>query len=164
MKAPLARLLAVSLLLAVALPGCSRIAESRLNPFNWFGSSQAEPVSLTPEGGYQEPGDARIAAAQITALETRKVSGGAIVLATGLPPTMGWWDAELVPQGEVDKNGTLTYRLVMAEPPRDSRDARRTGAPFAREIVASVFLSEVRLANIRKIVVEGNGNARSVSR
>lgn len=163
MKAPLLTVLAVSL----AITGCARVSESRLNPFNWFGSSREEVVTLAPEGGYVVPQtDYRLPAVQITALSLQPVSGGAILVATGIAPTQGWWDAELVSTTGHDDpvDGKLTYRLLMAEPTRGTPDATRTGSSATREITVSKFLSNQKVALLRKLVVEGQSNARSVSR
>lgn len=162
MKAPLLAVLAATF----ALSGCTTVRESRLNPLNWFGSSQPEAVTLAPEGGYATPvQDFRQPALQITELALRPVSGGAIVVATGTAPTQGWWDAELVSDTD-DKpvDGVLKFRLLMAQPNPGDPAGSRSGTPQSREITVSKFLPNQRVAVLRKVVVEGQGNARSVSR
>lgn len=163
MKAPLTTVVVLSLALGA---GCSRISESRFNPLNWFGSSQPAATTLAPEGGYAQTDDLRVPAAQITAMTLHRVSGGAMLMVTGVAPTQGWWDAELVPvdMGERPVSGVLAYRLLMAEPTPGSADAARTGAPATREITVSRFISDVKLADVRKLVVEGANGARSMSR
>lgn len=166
MKAPLIPVLTLSLALAAALPGCSRISDSRLNPLNWFKSSQPAATTLAPENGYVDVDDRRVPAAQIVSMTLHKVSGGAMLMVTGVAPTQGWWDAELVPVDAGDRpvDGVLAYRLLMAEPTPGSADAARTGDPATREITVSRFLSDVKLSDVRKLVVEGANGARSMSR
>ena len=147
---------------ALTLGACGRVAESRLNPFNWFGRS--EPVAATtlaPAGGYAElPQDGRLTVAQVTGLEVTRAPGGALVVARGLPPTQGWWDAELVALDGGPVDGVLTFAFRVAEPP----EARRVSTPQSRELTAGLFLSDQRLAGVRRIVVQGTANSRAVNR
>ena len=148
---------------ALTLGACGRVAESRLNPFNWFGRS--EPVAATtlaPAGGYAElPQDGRLTVAQVTALEITRTPGGALLVARGLPPTQGWWDAELVAlDGGEPAEGVLTFAFRVAEPP----EARRVSTPQSRELTAGVFLTDQTLEGVRRIVVQGSGNSRAVTR
>lgn len=155
--------LTAALVLTLALSGCG-FGQSRLNPLNWFGSSQAE--TLEPEGGYPViDGDDRNMVAQVTALEIKRTLDGAIVTARGLPPTQGYWDAELVPEDKgrpVD--GVITYHFLLREPPAGSPAAGRVMTTESREIVAGAFINTTRLANTSKIVVIAAGNSRSISR
>jgi len=155
--------LTAALALTLALSGCG-FGQSRLNPFNWFGSQQVE--TLEPEGGYPViDGDTRDMVDQVTALEIKRTLDGAIVTARGLPPTQGFWDAELVPDDKgrpVD--GVVTYHFLLREPPAGSPAAARVMNPESREIVAAAFINTTRLANTSKIVVIAAGNTRSISR
>lgn len=140
---------------ALGLAGCGRIRESRLNPFNWFGRSQeAEKVAL-PEA----PKDPRALVQTVLSLTVEETSGGAIVRATGLPPTQGWWDAELVAQ-PLDENGRLVldFRIF---PPIEST---RAGTPPSREVVVALFLTAFKLETVREIIVQGETNARASRR
>ena len=79
--------------------------DSKLNPFNWFGHSQEAPA-VPQETASGIANDPRQLVAQVTTLDVAETAGGAIVRANGLPPTQGWWKAELVAEnhGEpVDK-------------------------------------------------------------
>jgi hypothetical protein len=162
MKTPVLATLALSLTLA----GCGTVRESRLNPFNWFGRSTESPASLTPAGGYDKAiGDNRALVAQVTRFEVKPAHGGAILSAAGLPPTQGWWDAELVAENDgYPEDGVLTYRFVVAEPLRGTPVARRVSTPESREVTVAKYISNLRLAGVRRIVVTGAGNARSVNR
>ena len=153
MRTPIAALLVAT----IAVTGCARVRDSKLNPFNWFGKSKSERVQVVEA----VPGDPRPLVQQVTALEVARQPGGAIIHATGLPPTQGWWEAALLPVNDgVAENGTLTYRFVVSQPP----EARRVSTPQSRELTAAVFLSDIRLQDVSRIVVEGATNSRSVAR
>ena len=158
----LTRLVPFVLVLAVA--GCG-FSQSRLNPFNWFGGDQEE-ATLEPEGGYaQAEADYRPLVAQVTRLEVKPTQGGAIVSAAGLPPTQGWWDAELIAENDgFAVDGVMSYRFVLMPPSADSPAARRVLTPESREVTVAAYINNVRLTDVRKIVVTGANNARSVSR
>lgn len=153
MRRPIAALLVAT----IAVTGCSRIRDSKLNPFNWFGKSRSEQVQVV-DGVAQDP---RPLVSEVTALDVARQPGGAIIRASGLPPTQGWWDAALLPvnDGIADK-GTLTYRFVVNQP----LEPRRVSTPQSREVTAAVFLSDIRLQDVGRIVVQGASNSRSVSR
>lgn len=156
MSKPLMAGLAVALLLG----GCGGIRDSRINPFNWFGQSQ-EVDSLAPAGGWATTLDNRALVAEVTELAVERFPGGAIIRAEGLPPTQGWWDAELVALNDgraVD--GVLTYEFRVAAP----RAATRVSTPQSRAISAAVRVSDRRLDGVGSIVVRGAQNARSVRR
>jgi hypothetical protein len=152
--------LAISVVLILGLAGCGGFRDSRLNPLNWFKRPTSEATSLEPKGGY-EAGDNRALVAEVTALEVSAMPGGAIVNAVGLPPTQGWWDAELVPDNFGDPvDGVMTYRFKIAEPRWD----KRAGTPQSREVTAAAFLTDLKLQEISEIVVVGERNQRSVRR
>lgn len=158
--APLALLLA----LAVTLSACGGWRESRINPRNWFGKQ--EVTSLEPKEGYPDVAeDPRELVAQVTNLEVKQTQGGAIVAATGLPPTQGWWGAELLAENDGEPvEGVMTYRFVVAWPNPGSPPSQRVMTPQSREVTAAAFLSNVKLTEVKKIVVIGATNERSVRR
>lgn len=163
MKSPLIALVVLSLVLT----GCGRVRESRLNPFNWFGQSRPVASTLAPEGGYAKAiEDYRVPVATVTALEIKQVQGGVMLVAKGLPPTQGWWDAELVAEDEENPvDGTLNYTFLLSEPLPGTAVATRVSTPQSREITVGLFISKFKLGDdVRKITVTGTGNARSVSR
>jgi hypothetical protein len=148
--------IALLVTLCVALSGCGRLRESRLNPFNWFGRSVERTAPVTADGS-AAPTDNRILVSQVTALQVDQMPGGAVIAATGLPPTQGWWDAELVPENDGEPvEGVMTYRFVVAEPPFRNRE----GVPQSREVTAGAFLSDIKLEAISEIVVLGESNSR----
>jgi hypothetical protein len=152
--------------LLAALAGCGGFRDSDLNPFNWFGRSQAEATTLTPAGGYGiASGDFRVPVNEVTRLEILRNAEGAIVSVAGLPQTQGWWDAELVAENAgLPVDGVLTYRFVVAEPLPGTPPASRVLTPQSREVTAAAFLSNIKLQGVRRIVVTGAANSRSVNR
>ena len=79
--------------------------------------------------------------------------------ASGVTPTQGWWDAELVKR-DVEDEGVLVYEFRLQPP------AEQTGVSTqqSREIDVAIYLSDVKLQNVREIVVQGAKNARSARR
>jgi hypothetical protein len=140
------------------LGGCAGVRQSSLNPFNWFGRSTettATAVSVPTRV------DGRLLVAQVTELAVEPVTGGAIVRAVGLPPTQGWWGAELLPENDfLAREGELSFRFVVAPP----IEPRPQGSPVTREVSAGIFVSDTRLSEARRITVTGAGNARSTAR
>ena len=149
------------MLAALSLTSCGRIRESRiLNPFNWFGRSQESQVAAAAT----DPNviaDGRLLVADVTELEIARQPGGAIIRASGLPPTQGWWDTELIADNDgVPVDGVLTYRFVIAKPIGQTR----VSTPQSRELTVATYLSDIKLAEVRKIVVLGAQNSRSMRR
>jgi hypothetical protein len=138
------------------LSGCGGFNASSLNPFTWFGSSdETAPIAIPIRV------DDRPLVAQVTELAVEPMRGGAIVRAVGLPPTQGWWDAQLIPENRFEpENGELSFRFVLAPPP----GPRPQGAPVTREVSAGIFVSDFKLANTRRITVTGADNARTTTR
>ena len=155
------RLVATMLLVAMSLTlaDCGRIRDSRLNPFNWFGHSRAAATAAATLPG--EASDGRQLIQQVTSLDVEQVTGGAIIRAAGLPPTQGWWKADLVADNRgrpVD--GVLTYRFLVFQPAGQAA----VSTPQSRELTAAVFMSDNKLAEVTKIVVQGETNNRSTGR
>lgn len=142
---------AVLVACALVLTGCARVSESRFNPFNWFGGSRSEERVAT----VQERSDPRPLVARITALRVERTPSGAIIRATGVPPTQGWYAGELVPEADGPVGGVLAYRF-RAAPPLESA---RVSTQQSRELVVAVSVSSITLADTRVIRVIGAGNA-----
>ncbi len=143
------------LVLSTVLAGCGRFRDSRLNPFNWFRPAEAVAVGDL----YIRPEDPRALVAQVTDLKVEPYPGGAILRATGLPPSQGFWEAELVEQ-PLDEKGRLVFEFRVF-PPLDPQPA---GTPRSREIVVAVALSERKLEGVSALVVQGASNALSAGR
>lgn len=144
-----------ALVLATVLSGCAAIRESRLNPLNWFGRAEAAAVTDL----YVRPEDPRALVAAVTDLQVEPYPGGAIVRATGLPPTQGHWDAELVAQ-PLDDQGRLVFEFRVFPPPLPAA----AGAVRSRQITVAASVSTIALQGVTSIVVQGAGNALSSRR
>lgn len=148
MKTPLI----VALSLVLVLGAC----QSRLNPFNWFGrSAPVEKVVLT-EG---EAVDPRLLVDEVLSLDIESFPGGAIIRAEGRNPTQGYWDAELVAR-PVDENGVLVFDFRVFPPVTD----QPASTVVSREVVVATFVSDIRLAQVASIVVQGETNSLSPRR
>lgn len=142
---------------AAVVAGCGRIRESRLNPFNWFGGARRrERVAAEGTPAAQ---DQRLLVAEVVSLSVDPYSAGAIIRAKGIPPSQGWWDAELVAR-PIDENGVLVYDFRVFPPLIDTP----AGTPRSREITVGTSISAVKLDQVNEIVVQGAGNALSSRR
>lgn len=150
MNRPLLAALALTLVLA----GCGGFRESRLNPFNWFGGSDARQ-STVAEGSIVVPQDPRPLVDQVTSMAVEQAPGGAIVRATGLPPTQGFWDGELVRVETADAEDpdptVIVFDFRLAPPPYIARQ----GNPPSREVEVATFLTNNALDGVTRIVVRG---------
>lgn len=142
---------------ATVVASCGRIRESRLNPFNWFGGARRR--EKVEDAAPATPQDPRALVAEVVSLQVDPYGAGAIVRATGLPPTQGWWDAELVAR-PIDEDGVLVYDFRVFPPVTDTPE----GAPMTREITVAASISTVKLDQISEIVVQGQSNALSSRR
>lgn len=141
--------------LGLALAGCGGLRQSRLNPFNWFKRSEPRETIVLPG----EETDPRALVEAVLTMTVEPIPGGAVVRARGVTPTQGWWDAELVPR-DVDENGVLVYEFRLL-PPVGRTDVN---TQQSREIDVAIYISDVKLQNVREIVVQGATNARSARR
>lgn len=139
-----------------ALGACGRIRESRFNPFNWFGRDREERVEVADQA---EVDDARLLVREVLSLNVDQTPEGAIVRTIGLPPTQGFWDAELV-EVETEDSSALTFEFRVFPP----LERRQSGTQQSREIIAGIDVSNRRLETVRSITVIGQGNRRSVRR
>ncbi|NUB43331.1 hypothetical protein GEU84_002955 [Fertoebacter nigrum] len=147
--------LLAALTLMLVLGGCGGFS-ARLNPFNWFGGSQETQTAAL---AVPIDADPRPLVEQVTFMTVEPMQGGAIVRATGLPPTQGHWDAELVPR-PLDENGVLVYDFRLVPPLRRADVSTQQ----SREVQVAAFLSDFKLDSIRQITVQGAANARSSRR
>lgn len=149
--------MAVAAVMMVA--GCATVRESRVNPLNWFGSPEAAPVAAAPVAGPVGRTDGRVLVPQVTALHIERTTGGAIVRATGVAATQGWYQAALVPAADSTEEA-LVYEFVVQAP----ADVTRAGAPQSREIPVATFLRGVQLERLSTITVRGATNGMSTRR
>lgn len=158
-------LISTAIFLTVA--GCARLSESRINPLNWFGGSRnvvstpADPANrtpLVPTAGRGVIVDNRPFVTSITALSVDRSPTGAIVRATAIAPTQGFFNAELVFGGVENGVLLLNFRAQAPQVPDVP------GTPRSREINAGYVIDAAQLAGIRSIRVQGATNARTASR
>jgi hypothetical protein len=96
---------------------------------------------------------------EVLSLTASPTPGGVIVSSVGLPPTQGWWRAELVRVPSRDRSVyAMEFRLLPPVTPRP------TGTRPSREVLSGTFLTQRELAGIRSIAVLGRANSRIVSR
>jgi hypothetical protein len=137
------------------LTACGGFRDSRLNPKNWFGRSQpADQASIVAE-----PADKRPLVDQVLTMQVESFPGGAIVRATGLPPTQGFWDAELVAL-PLDESGKLVLEFHIFPPVTAAAAVNQQ----SREITVAYSLSNIKLEGVTQIVVQGATNARASKR
>ena len=79
--------------------------------------------------------------------------------AKGLPPSLGFWQAELVAR-PLDENGVLVLDFRVYPPIAVAGVVNQQ----SREITVAYNLSDIKLQGITEIVVQGAGNARSSRR
>ena len=145
--------LPIAILALTAMTACGGFS-SRLNPFNWF--KRSAPVEVVST---EAPADPRPLVANVLSMKFESYPGGAIVRATGLPPTQGFWDAELVAQ-PLDEKGTLVLEFHVFPP----AGAAGVVNQQSREITVAYNLSDIKLQQVNQIVVQGASNARASSR
>lgn len=156
----------------LALAGCGGgLANSWVNPGNWFGRSNSQAIDNTgsvnpliprprfgarPKVAYSgEPVD------QIKSLRIERKPGGAILHVVGVADAIGYYDVRLRPdseEGAVD--GVLSFTLRAERPETLIRGANEA----SRQIVAARLLSDQDLDGVRSIVVKGARNQRTTRR
>ena len=155
-----------ALCLALTLSGCARLADSRMNPMNWFGNGRQateatapqEVRPRVPEGRQVQVVDGRVLIATIDVVEVLRSPSGAILRATGTASRQGYFNAELVLVSV--ENGTATCDFRVEAPGEFTTD----GPAQSRRITVAEPISADELAGIRRIVVRGASNSRSASR
>ncbi|NBD29638.1 MAG: hypothetical protein GVY31_06315 [Alphaproteobacteria bacterium] len=156
--------LLLTALIFATTSGCARLADSPVNPLNWFGggggaqqvaADPAERRPLVPETRRQVTVDQRVPVQTITALTIDRTPYGAIVTATGRTDIQGYFNAELVPVST--DGGTLTLELRAEAPPAFTA----MGPARSRQITVAYTLDRADLAAIRTVRVTGVENSRS---
>ncbi|HHH89050.1 MAG TPA: hypothetical protein ENK45_00620 [Aliiroseovarius sp.] len=133
---------------------------SNFNPLNWFSRGTQDNVVLEPDGGWGSS-DARALVDQVSELKVLRNPDGAMLQVVGLPPRLGYWDAELVAENDGRPvNGVLTYTFRISEPPV----ATRAGTPYSRRVFVAQFVPNARLAGVRSIRVVGATNSMTARR
>ncbi len=150
--------LTLALCCTLILAGCGGFRDSRLNPFNWFGRSQATALEpLVPAA----QADARALVAEVVDMQIDVLPGGAILRATGRAPTQGWWQAELVLREGAEEDPARQIYDFRIFPPLTSNPS---STPQSREVTVALYLSDIDLNGVASITVQGAANARAVRR
>jgi hypothetical protein len=165
-KAPeMPRIVSTLLCLGLLLGGCAKLSQSRFNPLNWFAPSA--PVVATTADGTPQPlvpastgvvVETRVLIDQIIDMQIDPTGSGAILRATGLAATQGFYNAELVLAAA--DNGAVTYDFRVAAP----AGFEAIGTEASRRITVALELSAAELAGIRSVTVRGAQNARESRR
>lgn len=157
---------------ALALAGCGGgLANSWVNPGNWFGQSRGEALGaegstnpLIPSRSIlvrQQSEYAGQPVAQIKSLRVERKPGGAIIHVVGIEDSIGYYDVRLEADNEGEPlKGVLSYTLKAVR----STNAIRGGGEAARQINAAVYVSDQNLSGAKTIVVKGARNQRSTRR
>jgi hypothetical protein len=125
---------------------------------NWFSKSEQ---TLVPSGGWGGQTDRRALVPVVTDVEMIRTPEGAVLRATAMMATQGWWDVELRPVNEERPvEGALIYEFVAAGP----ISAAPSGSEASRQVTAGVKITNARLDGVRRVVVRGAQNARDVRR
>jgi len=152
----------VLLLASLSATGCARLADSQINPMNWFERAKSTPTvdaegniaALVPNGALIQAVDSRALAPAITALSINRSPDGAIVVATGESAVQGYYNVELVPISQ--EGGTLTLALRASAPVAPTSGAQ--------ELTAAYVLDNAELTTIRRITVQGQSNTMTARR
>lgn len=163
--------ISVLLLSALILTSCGAARESRLNPFNWFGSSTSTPVATDGEVNPLIPAGRESIVrpkkdtsykgweiGQVTELRIERRPGGAIIRATGVADQQGAFDLRLVKIDEDSTGATLTYAMRGIQP-RGTQ-----GSAASRTHSVAVWVTDNDLANVSVIQVKGARNIQTVRR
>lgn len=159
------RTLALCLAATLALTACGG-GGSGLNPFRWFGGGQkAGPATLEPEGGFA-PADRRQPIPQLTGARWQPIDGGQMLVVTGIGPTKGWWDAELVselptPDGRIrpGPDGILNLIFVASPPAPGTVETGMPADPRVDTITVAQSFSNTQLSQLSGVVVSGGANS-----
>ncbi len=147
---------ATVLMICATLAACGGSGGS-FNPFNWFRPAQpdAQNQAVLREAGATST-ERRPLVDQVVSLRIEQTPGGAIVHATGLPPTQGWHTAELVARNDgrpVD--GVLTFEFRIIPPFGFERVINQQ----SREVIVAAYLSDIALSGVSAIRVVGAQSA-----
>lgn len=145
--------------LTAAVGACSNARENAgLRLLGVFGRDEEKKVQTNPDGTLVDP---RPLIDQVLSVRVERNQGGVIVHAMGLPPTQGYYDAELVVQnGGIPVKGVLSFEFRAAPPPQPAAVSTQR----SREVLVGLYLTNQQLDGVRRIEVIAARNRRTVSR
>lgn len=152
--------LPILLCAALVMTGCSRIADSRINPLNWFDrGTVSAPVDgtgtirpLVSDAVRNRTIDARGLVSTVSTLDIARTANGAIIRATGAAPA-GAFNAQLVPVSQDAGTLTLAFRV--------EQGAASGGTQI---VTAARLLDNRELASISRVTVQAAQNSASTAR
>jgi len=159
------RNLALIVGIIAALSGCARVSESKFNPLNWFdrapevtaeGAILRKP--LVPAQAEVTLVDARVLVETLSSASLEPSANGAILRATGIAASQGYFNAELV---LVDiTSGVLTYDFRVERP----TGYEAVGSASSRQITVATVIDAASLRGVRGVVVRGANGSKRLSR
>lgn len=159
------RQLIISGIVFSLLASCSSVSQSKINPLNWFGPSEPAPAgiqvlpTLAPQNGYADFVDTRQLIAAVSDVTISKTSTGAIITATGHTPSLGYFDAQLVPvSASTARDLVLEFRV------RAPSSNVGTGSAKQRELIAARSISTGQLNALTSVTVHAANGARTTRR
>jgi len=159
------RKLAIVVGLAAALSGCARVSESRLNPLNWFNPAPAttneaaiQRKPLVPTQTEVTVVDARVLIESLVSASLETSGSGAILRATGVAASQGYFNAELVLVGA--SNGVLTYDFSVERP----AGYEAVGSANSRQITVATVIDAAVLRGVKAVDVRGANGTKRLSR
>ena len=159
------RKLTILVVIAVSLAGCSRVSSSKLNPLNWFdrapettNEAAVQRKPLVPAQTEVMIVDARVLIETLSSASLDPSASGAILRATGVAASQGFFNAELV---LVDvTNGVLTYDFRIERP----TGYEAIGPTASRQITVATLIDAAVLRGIKAVVVRGGNGSKRLSR
>ena len=153
--------LALTIGTVLAASGCSRFgSDSGLNPFGWFGGSDA-PSTLEPRGGWKtKSDDPRQQVPQILSAGFQPMNEGKLLVVQAFAPVKGWWDLEIITE-EIQPadqlrpglDGVLRLVLVGNPPLIGSPEANMPANPQVDQLTVALPISTIQLSRIREIQI-----------
>lgn len=153
---------------AMVLSACN----TRLNPRNWFGSSEEVSAEAAATKNPLIPEESALSSRPeevypgapvrtVTELKVERVANGAIIRATGVAYVQGAFNVKLQPLNNGEPvSGVLTYELLAVQPAAGPRG----GSDQTRTVTVAHSLTNQQLEGVRTIKVVANENARQSRR
>ncbi len=150
----------LAVLFLVSACTSSGVSADRLNPVNWFKTNtEAEQIEEMAAPAVSE--DSRELLPVISSLEAQPFGsdGGVILIAAGVPPTFGYYDAALVPVNDGQPiEGELVYEFRAAPPVGDVE----VGTEESRELTVARTLTVNELRGVETIRVIAGANEQAI--
>ncbi|WP_299815929.1 hypothetical protein [uncultured Jannaschia sp.] len=146
------RIGAAALALAATLAGCGGTERTSPSPMRILDSPRDAAMREALAAGAPN-------VERIVSLSAAPTPSGLIVSAVGLPPTQGYWEAELVDAPRADP-ATLVLDFKLLAP----LEPEPVGTQRSREVLAGRYFSRQDLTGISGIVVRGATDSRRITR